>query len=327
MTSEWDCVVVGGGAAGLSAGLVLARARRRTLLLDIGGQSNRVAEGIGGLLGNDRRPPAEFYAAGREEIAAYDDVEVRDAEVADGERLGATTGEPDGERLGATPVERPATAADPDHRFALSLADGETALARRVLLATGMDYRYPDLPGARERWGRSVFHCPFCHGWEVRGQDLAVLGGDEMAVHRALLLTSWSESVTLLSDGAEIAGEAAGRLAAAGVGIDDRAVASLQGPGSSLSSVVFEDGSERALGGLLVGVTLHRRSDLPGRLGAATAPASPITAEAVEVDATMNAGVPGLYAAGDLLPHPPSVPAAIASGQFAAAQVVGSLTA
>jgi pyruvate/2-oxoglutarate dehydrogenase complex dihydrolipoamide dehydrogenase (E3) component len=110
------------------------------------------------------------------------------------------------------------------------------------------------------------------------------------------------------------------------VGIDDRRVASLEGPGSSLASVVFADGSERALGGLLVGVTLHRRSDLPARLGASRAPASPITAEAVEVDATMNAGVPGLFAAGDLLPQPPSVPAAIASGQFSAAQVVGSLT-
>jgi thioredoxin reductase len=305
MTSEWDCVVVGGGAAGLSAGLVLARARRRTLLLDVGGQSNRVAEGIGGLLGNDRRPPAEFYAAGREEIAAYDDVEIRAAEVVDGERLGAARGD----------------------RFALSLADGETIPTRRVLLATGMDYRYPEVPGASERWGRSVFHCPFCHGWEVRGQDLAVLGSDEMAVHRALLLTSWSDSVTLLSDGGEVAGEAAERLAEAGVGVDDHEVASLEGPGSSLSSVVFKDGSERALGGLLVGVTLHRRSDLPDRLGANRAPASPITAEAIEVDATMNAGAPGLYAAGDLLPAPPSVPAAIASGQFAAAQVVGSLTA
>jgi thioredoxin reductase len=301
MTPEWDCVVVGGGAAGLSAGLVLARARRRTLLLDVGGQSNRVAEGIGGLLGNDRRPPAEFYAAGREEIAAYDDVEIRDAEVVDGERLDAS--------------------------FALSLADGETVRTRRVLLATGMDYRYPQIPGASERWGNSVFHCPFCHGWEVRGQDLAVLGSDEMAVHRALLLTSWSGSVTLLSDGGEVAGEAAERLAEAGVGIDDREVASLEGPGSSLSSVIFKDGSERALGGLLVGVTLHRRSDLPDRLGANRAPASPITADAIEVDATMNAGAPGLYAAGDLLPAPPSVPAAIASGQFAAAQVVGSLTA
>jgi thioredoxin reductase len=300
MTAEWDCVIVGGGAAGLSAGLVLGRARRRTLLLDVGGQSNRFAEGIGGLLGNDRRPPAEFYAAGRAELSAYADVELRELEALDGER-------------------RPGG-------FALRLADGAEIEARTVLLATGMDYRYPQVPGARERWGRSVFHCPFCHGWEVRGRELAVLGSDAMAVHRALLLRSWSGSVTLLSDGGEVASEDAERLAAAGVEVDDRAVASLEGPGSDLTAVVFEDGSERALRGLLVGVTLHRRSELPDRLGATRAPASPLSADAIEVDAMGNTGVPGLYAAGDLLARAPSVPNAISSGHFAAAQVVNQLT-
>jgi thioredoxin reductase len=299
MSFEWDCVVVGGGAAGLSAGLVLGRARRRTLLLDVGGQSNRVAEGIGGLLGNDRRPPAEFYAAGRDELAAYEDVDLRDIEAVGGGLRG--------------------------EGFALELGDGTEIAARNVLLATGMDYRYPDVPGARERWGRSVFHCPFCHGWEVRGHDLAVLGSDEMAVHRALLLRGWSDSVVLLSEGGELADDAAKRLAGAGVEVDDRAVASLEGPGSSLTAVVFADGSKRALAGLLVGVTLARRSDLPDRLGASRAPASPLSADAIEVDATANAGVPGLYAAGDLLAHAPSVPAAISSGHFAAAQIVGAL--
>jgi len=300
MTPQWDCVIVGGGAAGLSAGLVLGRARRRTLLLDVGGQSNLAAEGIGGLLGNDQRPPAEFYAAGREELAVYDAVELRDAEALRGERR------PDG--------------------FALELGDGSEVATRTVLLATGMEYRYPDLSGARERWGRSVFHCPFCHGWEVRDRDLAVLGADEMAVHRALLLRSWSDSVTLLSEGGDLAPDAAERLATAGVGVDDRPVAAVEGPGSSLTAVVFEDGSKRPLGGLLVGVTLHRRSDLTDQLGAARAPASPLTDEAIEVDATGNAGVPGLYAAGDLLAHAPSVASAISTGHFAAAQIVNALT-
>lgn len=300
MNLEWDSVVVGGGAAGLSAGLVLGRARRRTLVLDVGGQSNRAAEGIGGLLGNDGRSPAEFYATGREELKTYGSVDVQDLEALRGERRS------DG--------------------FALGLSDGTEVAARTVLLATGMEYRYPDLPGAVERWGRSVFHCPFCHGWEVRGRELAVLGSDDMAVHRALLLRSWSDSVTLLSDGGELAPTAAERLADAGVEVDERAVASVEGPGSSLAAVVFADGSERALGGLLVGITLHRRSDLPDQLGAARAPASPLTEEAIGVDATGNAGVPGLYAAGDLLAQAPSVASAISTGHFAAAQIVNALT-
>jgi thioredoxin reductase len=189
-----------------------------------------------------------------------------------------------------------------------------------------MDYRYPELPGASERWGRSVFHCPFCHGWEVRGKDLAVLGSDEGAIHRVLLLTSWSDSVALLTDGGELPEGAAERLAAAGVEVDDRKVASLEGPGEDLSAVAFADGSERPLGGLLVGVTLAARSDLPSALGATRAAANPLTADGIEVDMTMNAGVPGLYAAGDLLPKAPSVPAAIYSGGFAAAAIVGALT-
>ena len=149
METTWDCIVVGAGAAGLSAALVLGRARQRTLVIDAGGQSNRDAHGIGGLLGNDGRPPAEFYAAGRDELAAYPTVRLRSGEVLGGARRGAG--------------------------FVLELADGSREVARRVLLATGMDYRFPALPGIVERWGRSVFHCPFCHGWEVRDQPLGVL--------------------------------------------------------------------------------------------------------------------------------------------------------
>lgn len=300
MKNELDCVVIGGGAAGLSAGLVLGRARRDALLLDVGEQSNRFAEGIGGLLGNDQRPPAEFYAAGHEEIAGYGSVELRDSAVVGGERR--------------------------DRGFALQLADGTELTTANVLLATGMDYRYPEVPGASERWGRSVFHCPFCHGWEVRGKDLAVLGSDEGALHRVLLLTSWSDSVALLTDGGALPEGAAERLARAGVEVDDRKVASLDGPGSDLSAVAFEDGSERPLGGLLVPVTLAARSELPYALGATRAAATPLTADGIEVDMTMNAGVPGLYAAGDLLPKAPSVPAAIYSGNFAGAAIVGALT-
>jgi thioredoxin reductase len=113
MKNDWDSIVIGGGAAGLSAALVLGRARRRTLLLDVGGQSNLPAAGIGGLLGNDLRPPREFYAAGREEIAAYDAVEVRDLEATTGERR--------------------------DDSFTLGLSDGSEVSAPNVLLATGMD--------------------------------------------------------------------------------------------------------------------------------------------------------------------------------------------
>jgi len=300
MDTSWDVIVVGGGAAGLSAALVLGRARKRTLLVDAGRPSNLVAHGIGGLLGSDQRPPAEYYAAGRAELEQYPTVVLRSGVVVGGERSGGG--------------------------FVLELADGSREAAGRVLLATGMDYRYPALPGIDERWGRSVFHCPFCHGWEVREQPLGVLGGDAMGVHRALLLRAWSDDVTLLTDGpVGFDGGDADRLRAAGVTVDDRPIAGLRGPGSSLEAVRFADGSERACHGLLVPVVLHQRSALATRLGAVVAEPGPLASDSVQVDGMFATSVPGLFAAGDLSTQRPSVANAVAAGTTAAAMLVGSM--
>ena len=276
----FDCIVVGGGAAGLSAALVLGRARRRTLLVDAGAPSNRVAHGIGGQLGYDGRPPAELYAAGAAELAAYPSVERRAGTVVGGARRGDV-------------VE-------------LELDDGTRETARRVVLATGMDYRLPDVPGAAERWGRSVFHCPFCHGWEVRDRPLGVLQRGAQGAERAVLLRVWSDDVTLYTDGpAELDDDAAERLRAAGVEVDERGIAELRGPGDELSAVVFADGGERRCEGLLVPADLAPRSDLAEQL------------EVVE-------GGPVLLA-GDAAGVMPSVPNAIAAGATAAAMVVHGL--
>jgi thioredoxin reductase len=292
--------VVGAGAAGLSAALVLGRARRRTLVVDAGQQSNLPAHGIGGLLGQDGRPPAAFYAAGREELAAYPSLELRSGEVVRGERL--------------------------DAGLLLELADGSRETARRVLLATGMEYRFPPLPGIAERWGHSVFHCPFCHGWEVRERPLAVLDRGAAGARRAILLRAWSDDVTLLSDGpAELDAEDAERLRAAGIGVDERPVAGLRGPGDTLTAVLLADGDELPCGGLLVPITLHQRSALAEQLGAAAAPPGPLTADAIEIDAGFNTSVPGLSAAGDVTPVMPSVANAVAAGSSAAAMIVHGL--
>jgi len=302
MDRNWDCIVVGGGAAGLSAALVLGRARRTTLVVDAGRQSNLAAHGIGGLLGHDGRPPADLYAAGREELAAYATVELRAGEIAAGERDEAG--------------------------FTLELADGTRERARRVLLATGMEYRYPGLPGIPERWGRSVFHCPFCHGWEVREQALGVLDRGSSGTRRALLLRSWSDDVTLLADGpAELDAEETGQLEAAGVAIDERRVAELRGPDDSLTGIGFADGTERPIGALLVPVTTHQRSPLAEQLGAALSEAGPVAADAIGVDAMHRTSAPGVFAAGDACEQMPSVANAIAAGSKAAAAVVGDLMA
>ncbi len=301
MDEHRECIIVGGGAAGLSAALVLGRARRRTLLVDAGEQSNRPAHGIGGLLGHDGRPPAELYAAGRRELDAYPSVEVRD---------GAVT-----------------AASVTEGGFTVTLADGSVELTRRMILATGMRYQLADLPGLAERWGGSVFHCPFCHGWEVRDRPLGVLDSDPTTgVHRALLLTAWSSDVTLLTNGpAGLTEEDHERLIAAGVAVDERRVAGVDGPGDELSTIRFDDGTERACGGLLVPAVLHQRGDLAAQLGVRLAPPTPVAADAIEIGPTGETSVAGVFAAGDTGVGMPSVAAAIAEGSIAATAVVRSL--
>jgi thioredoxin reductase len=309
MTSEatwggtWDCAIVGGGAAGTSAALVLGRARRRTLLLDAAAPSNLAAPHVGGLLGHDGTPPADLYALARRQLEPYASVVRRPAEVVAGTRE--------------------------DGVFHLELRDGEPALARRVLLATGMAYELPDLPGVRELWGDTVFHCPFCHGWELRDRPLAVLGRGESGRFRALLLRGWSDDVVLLTDGpGELGPTDRARLESAGVRVDERPVAGLVdcsahgACGRHLEAVRFADGTTLPRAGLLVPVTLRQRSDLAARLGAETTEAGTVGA-----NANGETSVPGLFAAGDLTARIQQVVSAAAAGANAAVWIHHGLLA
>ena len=296
MENIWDCVIVGGGASGLSAALVLGRARRRVLLVDAGNQSNLAAHGIGGLLGSDGRPPADLYAAGRAELAAYPTVEVRTGEV--------VRGEPG---------------------FALELADGTREQARTVLLATGMDYRGPNIDGVEELWGASVFHCPFCHGWEMRDAPVAVIAQGDRAVHSALMMRGWTEDLVVLTNGDSGLDDAQiKQLDAAGISVDERPIARFVAHDGQLTAVEFADGTRLARSGALVAATLHQRSPLAAQLGAVSAP-GPIAADALVVDAFARTSVPGLFAAGDLGAQMPQVATAVASGSQAGAAVVQHL--
>jgi len=293
MTEHWDCVIAGGGAAGLSAALVLGRARRRTLVVDAGEQSNNAAHGIGGLLGYDGRAPADLYEAGRAELAGYPSVDFRRGEI-----ISAREG------------------------FTVELDDGTTETARTVLLATGMDYRPPAIRGLSELWGNSAFHCPFCHGWEVRDQPLAVLANGDRAEHLALLLRGWSDDIIVLTDGpAELTADQRRSMATAGVGIDERPVTELTSQNGQLDGVIFADGQRLARAGILVATTLHQRSTLADQLGVATV-ASRIAVDAVVVDAFARTSVPGVFAAGDICAQMPQVAAAVAAGSLAGASIM-----
>lgn len=296
MDSTWDCIIVGGGAAGLSCALVLGRARQRTLVVDEGKQSNLAAHGIGGLLGQDGRPAGEFYAQGRDELSTYPSVELRDGRVAAAHRDG------DG--------------------FAVELPDGTTAWTPHLVLATGARYETPDVDGLESFWGRTVFHCPFCHGWEARDGQLAVLDRATSGVDRALLLRTWSDDVTLLTEGRELPDADVSRLAAAGVTIDARPVRSVVGDGDQLNAVEFTDGTTLPCTGLLVSIGLLDRGGLADPLGVERTAEGPFAGQTLAAGPFGATNVPGVWAIGDTGAPAPSVAAAISTGSLTAAAIV-----
>ena len=198
-----------------------------------------------------------------------------------------------------------------DGTFGARLAGGAEIGARRLLLATGMDYVAPELPGIAERWGGAVFHCPFCHGWEVRDGRLAVLGDGDTGVLKALLLRGWSDDVVLLGSGFDDAGRS--KLAAAGVTVDERPVVAVRGAGAT---VVFPGGEELARDGLLVTAPLRQRSALIADLGVELE-----SSGAVAVDEYARTSLDGVFAAGDVAGTMAMVAAALGAGGAAGAYV------
>ena len=289
MDIDVDALVVGGAAAGLSAGLVLGRARVPTLVVDAGEPSNRSAPAIGGLLGQDGTSPAQLYAAGREQLAALPAVELR---------AGVVTG-----------IE-PAAGDGSEPAFRATLADGGVVNARRVLLAGGMRYEVPDTPGLEALWGAVAFACPYCHGWEVRDRRIGILGATG-AAHRVALLRSWSDDLIVLADG-ELGPEDRDALGGAGVPISERSVASVA-PGVA---VHFADGGELAVDALHVVAPMAPRDELVARLGVETTDLPNGTGIAV-ADKFGTTSVPGVFAAGDAA-GAGNVAAAIAGGSLAA---------
>jgi thioredoxin reductase len=210
--NNFDVVVVGGGAAGLSAALVLGRARRRVAVVDAGMPRNAPAAHMQGFLSRDGMAPADFLAAGRLEVAGY------------------------GVELVADRV------AEIEVGFALRLAGGRVLNARRVMVATGVRDELPDIPGVRERWGRDLLHCPYCHGWEVRDQPLGVLGTVPGSVQHAQLVRQWSDDVVFFAHTYELTATEHAELEARGVQVIPEAVARLVVEDDRLVGVELLDG-------------------------------------------------------------------------------------
>jgi thioredoxin reductase len=297
----YDVAVVGGGAAGLSGALMLARARRSVVVIDAGAPRNAPAAGVHGLLARDGMRPAELLERGRAEVRRYG------GHVVPGE-------------VGAVARE--------DNGFAVALADGRTARTRRLLVATGLVDELPDVPGLRVRWGRDVVHCPYCHGWEVRDQAIGVLASGSLAVHQALLFRQWSDDVTFFSHTMPPpTGEEAGQLAARGISVVDGEVASLEIVEDRLVGVRLVDGTVVSRNVLAVSPRMAARAGFLAALGLRAAEHPGSVGEYIPSDATGRTEAPGVWVAGNVTDLAAQVGSAAAAGAAAAAQINADLVA
>lgn len=298
---QYEVIVIGGGAAGLSAALVLGRARRRTLVVDAGEPRNAPAAHMQGFLTRDGMPPAKFLAVGREEIARYgvDLVRGRAADVTRDEDGGT---------------------------FTVSLTDGRSARARRLVVATGLKDELPAVPGVAERFGRDVLHCPYCHGWEVRDRPFGVLATSPMSVHQALMVSQWSKDVILfLHEVAEgdLSDDDLRHLAAAGVSVVPGEVAGLVVEEDRLAGVRLADGTAHARSVLFTAPRPVPQTGLLEKLGA-DLNETPFGAYPV-IDPTGRTTVPGVWAAGNAMGFSEQVVNAASSGYRAGATINGDL--
>ena len=300
----YDVVVVGGGAAGLSGALTLARARRSVLVVDAGAPRNAPAHAVHGYLGREGTPPARLLADARAEVALYGG-EVRVGEVAAAERRA------DG--------------------FRLTLADGTALRARRLLVTVGVVDELPDVPGVAERFGRDVLHCPYCHGWEVGDQPVGVIGTGPLAVHQALLWRQWTADLTLfLHTGPRPTDDERERLAARGVRVVDGAVERLVVERDRLAGVAVAGAGVVPVRAVVVATRMHVRAGALAGLGLVAMPfeaAGHVVGEAVRVDATGATDVPGVWAAGNAVAPAEQAIAAAATGNRAGAAINADLVA
>ncbi|WP_329609198.1 FAD-dependent oxidoreductase [Arthrobacter sp. ATA002] len=283
-----DVVVVGGGAAGLSAALTLARARRSVTVVDAGQPRNAPADAVHGLLGLEGLSPLELLVRGRQEVRRYGG-EILDDEVVD--------------------------VSSASYGFSVVLRGGVVLRARRLLIATGLVDELPDIPGVREQWGRGVLHCPYCHGWEVRDRRIGVLGTNPMALHKAILFSQWSSDVVFFTHDLQLEGQERAKLEALGVAIVAGRISRLEIEDDHVSGVRLGE-TVVAVDAVVVSTPMVARTELFAGIGIA-ATAHPAGAF-IETDASGATSVPGVWAAGNSSNIGAQVGAAAAAGALTA---------
>jgi thioredoxin reductase len=289
--AKYDVAIVGGGAAGLSAALVLGRARRRVVVIDGGSPRNAPAAHMHGFLSRDGMPPAELLELARQEAGGY----------------------------GVELVSDEVVSVEP--AFSVGLESGETIHARRLLLATGATDELPEIPGVRERWGRDFLHCPYCHGWEVRDLPLGVLATGPGSVEYAQLIRQWSDDVTYFAHTHELVTSEREQLEARGIHVVDGGVQQLVVEEDSLGGVALVDGRTVARAALFIRPNMRPRlGRLLEHLGCELDDLG-----FVRVDAAGGTTTPGVWAAGNVANPRAQVITAAGEGSAAAIAINADL--
>ena len=289
-----DAIIVGGSSAGLSAALVLGRARRRVRVIDDGKPCNRFSHASHGFMTRDGVSPAELLRIAREQLAAYPNVALTSATVTRVSALSAG--------------------------FSVETEEGEYQ-ARKLLLASGLHDTLPALEGIEQFYGTSVFHCPYCDGWEVRDQPLVVLNSSETAFHQAMMLHQWSRDLTLCTGGEQnLTAEQREQLEKNGIRVSAIPPLRVEGAAGKVERLLLADGSVIPCSALFVRLVSTQRSPFAQDLGCK------LTEQGlVQVDLFAETSVKGVYAAGDMANPMRSVAIAVAHGAAAAYGINHSL--
>ncbi|MFJ2756365.1 FAD-dependent oxidoreductase [Nocardioides sp. NPDC087217] len=292
-TEDFDAIVIGGGAAGLSAALMLGRSRRRTLVVDSGLPRNRFAAHMHGVLGHEGIDPTDLLRKGREELAAYY-VGIRPRRVA---------------RLDET-----------EHGVSVLLEDGDRLSGRVAIVATGVTDELPDIPGLAERWGATVLHCPYCHGWEVRDRRIGVLTTSPLGMHQAQLIRQWSDDVVVFTAGLGPLEEAdEQRLLSRGITLVTSPVTAVLGEGDQVTAVRTADGKITEVGAIFTAGTLRPHDGFLTHLGLDRSD-SPV-GSFLAVDATGKTSSDRIWAVGNVSNPMANVPISMSAGTMAGSVV------
>lgn len=299
MSTQYEVIVVGGGAAGLSAALTLGRARRRTLVLDTGRPRNRFAAHMHGVLGNEGSAPGDFLSRGREECISYG-VEFRHAQVRTVNQLRPSLD-------GGLPL------------LVLTLSDGSTVSARGLIAASGVTDVLPEVPGLAERWGKTAAHCPYCHGLEFADQRIGVLGFGPAGLHQAELLRQWTDQLTLFSAGVgELEPEQVRRLESREVAVEPAPVEQLRGDPAGPTEVLLSSGEARQVDALFTMGQMVANDSYLDELGLQREE-SPFGGSVVQADPMGRTSHDRVWVAGNIHQPAANVPISIAAGSSAAA--------